>query len=109
MPDFPIIDSHVHLYDPGRIRYGWMRGSKLDAPHLLPDLEAARGAVEIAGIVWIEVGADPGQHDAECDADEPGDAESRGARGRHDLGRHGGILSPVPVGRKHRPLAWLAS
>ncbi|HEX5078342.1 MAG TPA: amidohydrolase family protein [Geminicoccaceae bacterium] len=66
MPDFAIIDSHVHLYDPGRIRYGWMRGTKLEAPHLLPDLDAARGAVEIAGIVWIEVGADPGQHEQEA-------------------------------------------
>jgi L-fuconolactonase len=66
MPDFPIIDSHVHLYDPGRIRYGWMRGTKLDSPHLLTELDAARGAVEVGGIVWIEVGADPGQHEQEA-------------------------------------------
>jgi L-fuconolactonase len=61
MPDFPIIDTHVHLHDPGRLRYGWLP-PKLDAPHLLDELDAARGAVEIAGIVWVEVGADPGQH-----------------------------------------------
>ena len=66
MPDVPIIDSHVHLYDPGRIRYGWMRGTKLDAPHLLVELDAAQGAVEVGGIVWIEVGADPGQHEQEA-------------------------------------------
>ena len=29
MPAFPIIDSHVHFYDPGRLRYGWLHG-KLD-------------------------------------------------------------------------------
>jgi L-fuconolactonase len=66
MSGIPIIDSHVHLYDPGRIRYGWIRGTKLDSPHLLAELDAARGAVELAGIVWIEVGADPGQHEQEA-------------------------------------------
>jgi L-fuconolactonase len=66
VPGFPIIDSHVHLYDPGGIRYRWMRGTKLDSPHLLAELDAARGAVEVGGIVWIEVGADPGQHEQEA-------------------------------------------
>jgi L-fuconolactonase len=66
MQDVPIIDAHVHLYDPGRIHYGWMRGTKLDAPHLLAQLDAARGAVEVGGVVWIEVGADPGQHEQEA-------------------------------------------
>ena len=61
MPDFPIIDTHVHFYDPSRLRYGWLHG-KLDAPYLLAELDAARGAVEIGGIVWVEAGADPGQH-----------------------------------------------
>jgi L-fuconolactonase len=66
MPAFPIVDSHVHLYDPGRIRYGWLRGTRLDSPHLRAEFDAARGAVEVAGIVWIEVGADPGQHEQEA-------------------------------------------
>ena len=66
MLDFPIIDGHVHLYDPGRIGYGWMQGTKLETPHLLPEFDAARGAVEVDGIVWIEVGADPGQHEQEA-------------------------------------------
>jgi len=66
MPGIPIIDAHVHLYDPGRIRYGWMRGTRLDSPHLLAELDAARGAVEVAGVVWVEVNADPGQHEQEA-------------------------------------------
>jgi L-fuconolactonase len=66
MQDVPIIDAHVHLYDPGRIRYGWMRGTKLAAPHLLAELYAGRGAVEVGGVVWIEVGADAGQHEQEA-------------------------------------------
>jgi L-fuconolactonase len=63
MPDFPIVDAHVHLYDPGVIRYGWMTGKPaVDGPHLMADLDAARGAVEIEALVWVEVDADPGQH-----------------------------------------------
>jgi L-fuconolactonase len=67
MPDFPIIDAHVHLYDPGVVRYGWMRGKPvLEGAHGLPELDAARGQVELEGLVWIEVGADPGQHQGEA-------------------------------------------
>ncbi len=61
MPDFPIIDTHVHLYDPDRFRFSWLTG-KLLPPHLLPEFDALRGAVEVEKIVWVEVGADPGQH-----------------------------------------------
>ena len=61
MPSFPIVDSHVHLYDPGVIRYSWMDPKPvLHGPHLLPEYDAARGPVEVEGIVFVEVGADPG-------------------------------------------------
>jgi L-fuconolactonase len=67
MPAFPIVDAHVHLYDPGVIRYGWMRGRPLlDRPQGPAELDRAREAVEVDGIVWIEVGADPGEHLAEA-------------------------------------------
>ena len=26
MPDFPIVDAHVHLYDIKRLSYGWLAG-----------------------------------------------------------------------------------
>jgi predicted TIM-barrel fold metal-dependent hydrolase len=61
MPDFPIVDAHVHLYDPGVIRYGWMKGRPvLDRQRLLAQLDEARRAIEIGALVWVEVGADPG-------------------------------------------------
>ena len=67
MPEFAIVDAHVHLYDPDVVRYGWMRGKPaLAGPHGLAELDAARGAVEVRGVVWIEVGADPGQHQGEA-------------------------------------------
>jgi L-fuconolactonase len=63
MPDFPIIDAHVHLYDPRVIRYGWMKGKPaLEQQHLMAQLDAARGSVELEALVWVEVGADPGQY-----------------------------------------------
>jgi L-fuconolactonase len=30
MPDVPIVDAHVHIYDPTRLDFPWMR----DAPRL---------------------------------------------------------------------------
>ena len=61
MPDYPIVDAHVHLYDPGVIRYGWMTGrAVLDQQRLMDQLDAARGSVEIEALVWVEVGVDPG-------------------------------------------------
>jgi len=63
MPSFPIVDAHVHLYDPGVIRYAWMKDkAQLDRKRLMAELDAARGPVEIEQLVWVEVGADPGQH-----------------------------------------------
>jgi L-fuconolactonase len=63
MPAFPVIDTHVHLYDPGVIRYAWMKGKPLlEQRRLMAELDVARGAVEIEGLVWVEVGADPGQY-----------------------------------------------
>ncbi len=67
MPDFPIIDSHVHLYDPQRLSYGWMRGAKIERRNLLDTFDAARGPVEVEGLVFAEVAADPGQHLAEAE------------------------------------------
>ena len=67
MPDFPIIDSHVHLYDPAVLPYGWMKGvPKLNRPHLLPEFDAARGSVAVEGIIFAEVDVDPGYHLAEA-------------------------------------------
>lgn len=67
MPDFPIVDAHVHLYDPEVVRYGWMRGKPaLAGPHGLAAFDEARARVEVQGMVWIEVGADPGQHQGEA-------------------------------------------
>ena len=79
MPDFPIIDSHVHLYDIARLRYGWLAGvPKINRSHGLADFDAARGPVAVDGIVFAEVAADPGLHIAEAEfVQEMADADPR--------------------------------
>ena len=68
MPDFAIVDSHVHLYDPDRIRYSWINTQpKLNHLHDLAEFDRARGPVEVAAVVFVEVWADQwGQHLAEA-------------------------------------------
>ncbi|MCL6606961.1 MAG: amidohydrolase family protein [Geminicoccaceae bacterium] len=67
MPDHPIVDAHVHLYDPAVLPYGWMRGDPvLDRPHGLAELDRAAGAVAIEKLVFVEVAVDPGHHLAEA-------------------------------------------
>ena len=63
MPDFPIIDSHVHLYDPAVIDFPWMDGvPSLQRAHLPADFTEANGPVTVDALVFVEVDAAPGRH-----------------------------------------------
>jgi L-fuconolactonase len=63
MPDFPIVDAHVHIYDVERLDYPWLSNVPAIArTHTLADLDAERGAVEIERIVFAEVAVAPGRH-----------------------------------------------
>jgi L-fuconolactonase len=63
VPDFPIVDSHVHLLDPGRFGYAWTAGApSLKARKLPADLDAAAKPVKIEQIVFVEVDVDYPQH-----------------------------------------------
>jgi L-fuconolactonase len=67
MPDFPIVDSHVHLYDVERLSYGWLKSvPKIDRTSLLEDFDKARGSIEVDTIIFAEVAVDPGLHLAEA-------------------------------------------
>jgi L-fuconolactonase len=60
MPDFPIIDSHLHIYDPGVIPFPWMKARPLlNSPHLPEAYFEAVGDVEVEGAVFVEVDAAP--------------------------------------------------
>jgi L-fuconolactonase len=89
MPDFPIIDSHVHLCDPQRLSYGWMK----DAPSLnrqvLPaDFQKASGPVSVERFVFVEVDVDPPHriHEAEW---------VENLAGKHE--RIGAIVASLPM------------
>jgi L-fuconolactonase len=63
MPDFPIVDTHVHLYDWVSIRYPWMAGlTTLEAPHRPAEFTTAIGGVVVDKIVFVEVAPAPGQN-----------------------------------------------
>ncbi len=63
MPNFPIVDSHVHLFDVDRLRYGWLDAvPKINKTHNLNDYDAACGPVIVEKIVFAEVDVAPGLH-----------------------------------------------
>jgi L-fuconolactonase len=63
MPGFPIIDSHLHIYDPGRLSYPWMKAQpRLDRPHLPATYFGSLGGVVVEGAVFVEVDAAAAQN-----------------------------------------------
>ena len=68
MPDFPIIDSHVHLADPAKFGYAWTKNAPSLNRRVLPDdLMAAAAPVKIDKLVFVEVDVDLPQHLAEAE------------------------------------------
>lgn len=68
MPDFPIVDTHVHLYHPEAIDFLWMKGHpKLEQPYLPADFTRLTAGVAVDTMVFMEVDAAPGQHLAEAE------------------------------------------
>ena len=68
MPNFPIVDAHVHLYDVERLSYGWLTGvPAINRTSGLTDFDAARGDVVVDKIVFAEVAVDPGLHIEEAE------------------------------------------
>ena len=48
MPSFPIVDSHVHLYDPSWLRYSWLqRVPKIDRRFDLADFDRCRAEIVV--------------------------------------------------------------
>jgi len=67
MPNFPIVDSHVHLYDTNRLSYPWLAAVPAIAKsHLPADFDRARGAVAVERIVFAEVDVADGENIAEA-------------------------------------------
>ncbi len=59
MPNFPIVDTHLHLWDPARLDYAWIKGSPLfEKPYLVEDYTRDCGGVEVEAMVFLECYAD---------------------------------------------------
>jgi L-fuconolactonase len=68
MPRFPIVDTHLHLWDPGRLRYPWLASvPALNRRHLIADYRAACGPVAVGKMVFVQCDCVPAQFLAECD------------------------------------------
>src|SRR6476661_195233 len=59
MPSFPIIDTHLHVWDPARLDYAWIKGNPLfDRPYHVEDYMRDLGPVKVEAIVFLECYAD---------------------------------------------------
>jgi L-fuconolactonase len=68
MPDFPIVDAHVHLTDVKNLGYGWTKNAPVLNRSVLPaDLYKAAAPVQIEKFVFVEVDVDMPQHVAEAE------------------------------------------
>ncbi len=69
MPVFPIVDTHLHLWDIGRIRYprGWRAAPKINRNHLIDEYRRACGTVQVAKMVFLQCECDPAQFQDEAD------------------------------------------
>ncbi|MAE63713.1 MAG: amidohydrolase [Phycisphaeraceae bacterium] len=66
MLDFPIVDTHLHLWNPGEIDYPWLSDvPKISGPHLLDDYNRALGPVEVDGMVFLQCECEPSQYQQE--------------------------------------------
>ena len=68
MPNFPIIDTHLHLWDLGRLRYPWLASvPALNRNHLIDDYRRACGPVQVAKMVFVQCECDPALSQQEAD------------------------------------------
>jgi len=60
MPDFPIVDSHVHLWDPGHFRMSWLDGNdNLDRAHGIAEYRSATEGMAVNAMVYLQVEVEP--------------------------------------------------
>src|SRR3954470_8854256 len=60
MPDFPLIDSHLHLCDPQHFRMSWLDGNAvMDQPYGLAEYREHTQGVAIEAMVYLQVEVEP--------------------------------------------------
>ncbi len=62
MPNFPLVDTHVHLWDPGRLSYPWLaKCPAINKLHLPADYDVACGDVVVEQMVFLQCECHPAQ------------------------------------------------
>jgi L-fuconolactonase len=60
MPAGPIVDAHVHLWDPTRMEIPWLSGvPPINRPMGLDDYSAATDGLDVLGLVYLQVEVHP--------------------------------------------------
>jgi L-fuconolactonase len=68
MVDFPIVDTHLHLWDPKYLRYPWLDAiALLNKPYLLADYRRACGPVQVEKMVFLQCEVEFSQFQEEAD------------------------------------------
>lgn len=56
--DLPIVDTHIHFWNPDQLSYPWLaKVPAISGPHLPQDLALAARDVNLQGIVFVQAGA----------------------------------------------------
>jgi L-fuconolactonase len=68
MPAFPIVDTHLHLWDLEKLRYPWLDNVPLlNRNHLIDDYRKACGPVQVAKMVFLQCECEFSQFQQEAD------------------------------------------
>src|SRR4051812_13786685 len=66
MPSFPIVDTHLHIWDLNRLSYPWLASiPALNKNHLIDDYRRACNGVEVAKMVFLQCECLPAQYEQE--------------------------------------------
>ncbi len=67
MIDFPIVDTHLHLWNPKVLRYPWLDTiPRLNKPYLLADYNQACGPVRVDKMIFVQCECKPSQYRQEA-------------------------------------------